>query len=91
MSSLKLTVSLAAIAVLSLVIAAACGAETEPSQTAAPTETVAPPDIIAPPDTIIAGFSDFNLEIYTVAPDGGAPQRLTDRCVVRWILGWPSQ
>jgi len=77
-SSLKLTVSLAAITVLSLVIAAACGAETEPSQTAVPTETAAPPDIIAPPDTIIAGFSDFNLEIYTVAPDGGQLTRITD-------------
>jgi hypothetical protein len=23
--------------------------------------------------------------------DGGPPQRVTDRCLVRWILGWPPQ
>jgi Tol biopolymer transport system component len=67
-----------AIAGLLLLIAAACGAETVPSETAAPTETAAPPEIIVPPDTIVAGFSDFNSEIYTVAPDGSRLTRITD-------------
>ena len=35
------------------------------------------------------GTPPGHLEVVNV--DGGAPQRLTDRCVVRWILGWPQQ
>jgi Tol biopolymer transport system component len=35
-------------------------------------------DVIAPPDTIVAGLSDFNREIYTIAPDGGHLTRITD-------------
>jgi Tol biopolymer transport system component len=35
-------------------------------------------DVIAPPDTIVAGFSDFNSEIYTIAPHGGRLTRITD-------------
>jgi len=78
MSSLKLACSLAAMAVLSLAVGAACVAQTVPSQTVVPPETVAPPDIVAPADTIVAGFSDANSEIYTVAPDGGRLTRITD-------------
>jgi len=35
-------------------------------------------DVIAPPDAIVAGFSDFNSDIYTIAPDGGRLTRITD-------------
>jgi Tol biopolymer transport system component len=35
-------------------------------------------DVIAPPDTIVAGFDDFNSEIYTVAPNGSRLTRITD-------------
>ena len=68
----------AAVATLLVLITAACLPETEPSQTATPTETVALQDIIVPPDAIVAGFSDSNSEIYTIAPDGGRLTRITD-------------
>jgi Tol biopolymer transport system component len=48
-------------------LAAACG-----GRGAEPAESV------APPGTIVAGFSDFNMEIYSVAPDGGRVTRITD-------------
>ena len=35
------------------------------------------------------GTPPGHLEVVNV--DGGAPQRVTDRCLVRWILGWPPQ
>jgi len=35
------------------------------------------------------GVPPGHLEVLDV--DGGEPQRITDRCVVRWILGWPQQ
>jgi Tol biopolymer transport system component len=35
------------------------------------------------------GLPPGHLELVDV--DGGEPERITDRCVVRWIKGWPSQ
>ena len=34
------------------------------------------------------GLPPGHLEV--VDMEGGKPERITDRCVVRWVLGWPS-
>jgi Tol biopolymer transport system component len=73
-SVMRATVVLALSAALVLLVAACGGGGQGPE----PTETAVPPDIIAPADAIVAGFSDFNSEIYTVAPDGGRLTRITD-------------
>jgi len=65
-----------------VLLAFACNGGEEGLRTATPgpspatTPTAAP--VVAPPGTIVASLSDFNREIYTVAPDGGRLTRITD-------------
>jgi len=66
--SFKPAFGLAAIALLFLALAVACGDNGTQSLY----------DVIAPPDAIVAGLSDFNSEIYTIAPDGGRLTRITE-------------
>ena len=67
MSGFKPTYSLAGLALTALLVAACDNREPQSLH-----------DVIAPPDTIVAGFSDFNSEIYTIAPDNGRLTRITD-------------
>ena len=101
-SSLKLTVSLAAIAVLSLAIAAACGVETEPSQTAAPGSTTPLPFLYCLPrfnDSGVAGGEvesgpfTFDLALYTdpaikSRQEADHPSRASDVPGVGWRATW---